>query len=171
MPQWIATLVDLGFSLTLIAVGVVFGVLALNMLITSMRMWLLAQASRKWPAAEGKVIDAQIRIAGVRSPSSRPVVRYSYAVEGAGHVGSRINFEGAQTYTREEAEQIIARYPAGSAVLVYYDPTRPLESTLERRHVGVAAGIFLGLLVLVTPSALCLIPGLTFFIETFTKNR
>src|SRR6185503_13348525 len=105
MPQWFATLVDFGFSLSLIAVGTLFAVLALNMLATSMRMWLLAQASRKWPSVEGKVIDAQIRTVGVRSPSSRPVVRYSYAVEGVRHVGSRINFESAQTYTRAEAEQ------------------------------------------------------------------
>jgi hypothetical protein len=169
MPESFAFIVDIGFSLGLIAVGGVFAFLALNMILTSVRMWLLAWASRAWPATEGQLTNAQLRPSGVRSVRFVPHVRYGYVVDGVYHVGNRINFESAQTYTREEAQQILDSYTAASAVTVYYDPRRPAQSTLEQRHVGVVAGLVMGLLVLAAPSALCLLPGLSFLFEALNK--
>jgi hypothetical protein len=169
MTEPFASIVDFGFSLALIVAGGIFAFLALNMIVTSIRMWVLAQASKSWPATEGSVITAQVRPSGVRRVRFVPYVRYGYSVEGRYHVGNRICFESAQTYERDEAEKITASYPEGSPVNVYYDPARPAQSTLEQRHVGVLTGLVLGALVLVTPAALCLIPGLSFLVETITR--
>ena len=109
------------------------------------------KASR-WPSVEGKVIAN-----GVESIQNRPRdphydfgdteilneprVEYEYHVDGKRFRSKRITI-GEKT-TGEELEQILARYPLGTKVTVYYDPAKPNNAVLERElPAGVmAAGV------------------------------
>lgn len=86
-------------------------------------MWARFSRSRRpeWSrSTHGTVISSTVQL-----PSRVPLVLYTYCVNGTTFRGSRVGVEVA------DAESTVARYPAGSAVVVYYDPRDPSESILE----------------------------------------
>jgi hypothetical protein len=69
-----------------------------------------------------------------------PVVQYRYRVDGRDFLGERITSDsvrvlGARSDERSRnrglVQRILARYPEGAAVRVYYDPDDPNRSVLE----------------------------------------
>ncbi len=112
-------------------------------------------AARRWPATTGKILSSGI--AARRKPSqprgdsvaNYPEVVYEYRVGGRRYRGERVSIgEAAGNFGVEET---LARYPAGAAVQVYYNPANPAEAVLERelppqfaRGITYASLIFLG---------------------------
>ena len=90
-------------------------------------------AARRWPAAPGIIIGAEVRVTpeSGEEPFYDAVVRYAYTVQGQ-------EYEGAQddlTYVsnaQDAALAIVARYPVGAAVPVYYDPQVPQRALIDR---------------------------------------
>lgn len=115
--------------------------------------WLMlrrARASRRWPSVEGRVLASGIAESG---PSGRLGsgghgrtatlrVSYAYEVDGSPFQSSRVSFHDAVTKSPAYARSIAERYPAGSPVRVYYDPSRPDQAVLDRT-AGCAAYLFL----------------------------
>ena len=62
----------------------------------------------------------------------RPVVEYTYQVDGRAYRGNQIQLmmqvSGSQGYAQKKA----GKYPAGSAVTVLYDPANPGNAALEK---------------------------------------
>ncbi len=91
-------------------------------------------ASIKWPTCEGAVTAASVYHWQDRTSDLYiPRVYYAYEVGGAQHTGKRLAW-GQNPFgsiKEEDAEEIIARYPVGSKVLVYYNPSKTSESVLE----------------------------------------
>jgi len=126
------------------------------------------QESQHWAATEGKVEEAFVHRServdedtGRVSVTFYPRVRYSYVVNGEEYIGTHIAFGGQQGYSRPaQAEAVLARYPEGGRVTVYYNPDNPREAVLERRMstpwVLLAVGFFFFALALcvVLPLAL-----------------
>jgi hypothetical protein len=122
--------------------GVLFfvaaGVLTTLFLVSSLRRSL---ASARWPTTTGKVLSSIAE--PYRSFSSgtcgttvevwSPVVGYTYRVAGQEYHGSRIAFGADVAASREFAQAITARYPAGSEVIVNFDPHNPSFALLEPR--------------------------------------
>lgn len=155
--------VDVGallLSLGLIGFGGLAGVLAGRLLLEQVKGWRQAQASRNWTPTAGRIVDAKLERMGVRRNLLRPHLEYEYHVAGRHYASTRRVFEGLQLYEDRAAQAILARYPAGQAVTVYYDPDQPSEATLERRQAGLASGLLIGLVLLFSPAAFCLITGL-----------
>jgi hypothetical protein len=92
------------------------------------------RVSTKWPTCEGTVTSASVYHWQHRTLELYiPRVHYAYDVGGEDHTGKRLAW-GQNPFgsTKEEdAEDIIARYPVGSKVLVYYNPRKTSESVLE----------------------------------------
>jgi hypothetical protein len=97
--------------------------------------------ARRWPATEGKVlvsnIQPQIKTPGApgynfhdTEVTNEPRVEYEYQVGGKTYRNQRITI-GEKT-SEYELEEILARYPVGAAVTVYYDPSNPQTAVLER---------------------------------------
>lgn len=97
--------------------------------------------ARRWPAIEGKVIvsDVQPRKNKPGDPgynfhdtevANEPRVEYEFQVAGKTYRGRRITI-GEKT-AAFELEGILARYPVGAPVTVYYDPANPETAVLER---------------------------------------
>jgi hypothetical protein len=75
----------------------------------------------------------------------RPEIEYSYEVNGRSFHGSRYRF-GDMSFVDGSADSIVATYPAGAEVAVFYDPNDPAESLLRPGLMGVdlfdAMGLF-----------------------------
>ena len=116
-----------------------------------------ASAMRDWPAIQGEVYSARVveeidhGIDASTPRVYRPEIRYSFILGGTEYAGSRRSVGETAASWRSHAERVVARYPAGKPVTVYYNPQNPRESILERQTakgwaiffivVGVAVGI------------------------------
>jgi hypothetical protein len=81
-----------------------------------------------WPQTSGTVISSTVQVsarAGHRD--EHPLVYYAYQVAGIVYQGNRIRRSGNGL----PATRTVDRYPAGAAVVVYYDPLNPGHSALE----------------------------------------
>ncbi len=147
-------------SLGLIGFGGLAGVLAGRLLLEQVQGWRQARASRNWTPTAGRILSAKLERAGARRNLLRPHVEYEYHVAERRCVGTRRVFGGRPLFEAQAAQAVLARYPAGQAVTVYYDPAQPAEATLERRQEGLAGGLLIALVLLFSPAAFCLITGL-----------
>jgi hypothetical protein len=106
----------------------------------AVKLWEIRQASR-WPSTTGKVVISTV-VSHKRQPgeagynfgdtemSNEPCVEYDYQVNGRSYRGKRITI-GEKT-AGFELEGILARYPVGATVTVYYNPDYPEFALLER---------------------------------------
>jgi len=93
------------------------------------------EAAQTWPGTMGTVLSSSVqsRRSG-NSTSTYPVVIYQYQVSGQTYQGQTIK-AGEQFFSVRimgDAQATVARYPIGAQVMVYYNPTNPKESALER---------------------------------------
>ena len=81
-------------------------------------------------------------------------VRYTYLVNGTQYSSGRVSLGDSSTNSSSGKEEIVRRYPMGSQVIVYYDPSRPEDALLEPgaafiTHIPFAFGllcVFAGLI-------------------------
>jgi uncharacterized protein DUF3592 len=113
------------------------------------------RASAAWPAATGRITLSRVarevftikdddKTRDVRRQVKyRPVVNFVFRVAGRDYYGTGAT--GGWTLLHddpERAEAVVASYPAGKEVAVYYDPAQPRTAVLER---GNPAGSFMPL--------------------------
>jgi hypothetical protein len=122
--------------------GVLFftaaGLLMTLFLVSSLRRSL---ASARWPTTTGKILSSIAEQHRALASGGRgrtvavwsPVVEYSYRAQGGDHHGCRVAFGGDVAGSRDLAEAIAARYPAGREVTVHFDPDNPSFAVLEPR--------------------------------------
>ncbi len=92
------------------------------------------RASCGWPSVRGRITKAFIEDAG--SDEYRSQIGYRFQVGGCDYAGDTIRFPGktrsGMSNGYEIAREEIMRYPSGLEIDVFYDPTRPTMSVLER---------------------------------------
>lgn len=111
-----------------------------------------ANASLNWSGTQGTVTESYVHKKESydsdqgSTTSYIPRVKYSYTVNQQSFEGDRIHF-GVGKSSRKAAEEVVNRYPAGSTLMVYYDPQKPQQAVLERRtgsgFLQVAIGILM----------------------------
>jgi hypothetical protein len=84
-------------------------------------------SSTQWPAVEGKMLYSHAR--GGRHPET--LLWYEYYVESRRYLASNYRNGGNVTPFRKVAEAAADRYPAGSTVRVFYNPSDPQDALLE----------------------------------------
>jgi hypothetical protein len=62
---------------------------------------------------------------------------------GTPYHASRVAF-GADSFGHRQAKAVVAKYPAGSAVTVYYNPEKPGEAVLEQSAKGTLVFMIVG---------------------------
>jgi Protein of unknown function (DUF3592) len=105
-----------------------------------------ANAARAWPRTTGQVLWSGVRETMVRTrvrtsvasyrmtTAYAPRVVYAYVVDGTGYQGERLRMgESIISSDTRAAERVVARYPVGSDVMVYYNPADPTDATLDPR--------------------------------------
>lgn len=98
-----------------------------------------AQASQHWPGASGVVLASETRATTVtrgkrQVAAYRAFILYSYAVNGKSFEGQRLHFAYEADEQKQLSDDIVRRFPAGSAVTVYHHPRQPRLSVLEPGH-------------------------------------
>lgn len=95
--------------------------------------------SMGWSTVPGKVIRTAIdetRIVRGGGPSARsvrvyvPKVTYIYQVNGHRYEGQQIKLGQEDYYPKDEAYEILDRYPVGSSLDIYYNDQDPAEAVL-----------------------------------------
>jgi hypothetical protein len=126
-----------GFVFLLIICGM-FAALIFVAVVTKLRETLKVA---RWPSVVGKVIASGVK-SRKKQPSdpgydfndteisNQPRVVYEYKVGNRKYLCERITIK--ERTGGEELEAILARYPVGASVTVYYDPKKPQSALLER---------------------------------------
>jgi Protein of unknown function (DUF3592) len=122
-------------------IGTPFAVLGIVAL--GIAVWLFTRdgAIKNWPTTDGVITSSKLetnspiqvkdRFNNWRSyESSMPKVRYTYTVDGKQLEGSRITREPRAD---DHGDAVVARYPVGKTVKVYYDAKDPASSVLEAK--------------------------------------
>jgi hypothetical protein len=86
-----------------------------------------------WPSTEGTVISGEVATvhSSKGSSKSKPVIRYSFAVNGVEYESDRYS----STMVRGSsfwAKEVVDKYSAGSTIKVYYNPENPVKSVIDR---------------------------------------
>ena len=105
-----------------------------------------ARSSASWPSVSGQITSSSVSHStdSEGADSYTPSVGYRYVVNDLQYSGSRIKF-GETSYNKEsEAAAVVARYPAGTTIPIYYDPAGPDTAVLEP---GVTSGSYLFLAI------------------------
>lgn len=91
-----------------------------------------ARVSESWPATDGEVVSSNVRVSTDEDGTSYfGDVTYSYVVNDARYTSDNVSFGQYGSSDRGHAEEIVAKYPAGSGVTVRYDPADPETAVLE----------------------------------------
>ena len=121
--------------------------------------------STKWPSVPGVMTESSVSKTSDSQGNQNEnlIVEYKYAVAGKALQGDRVSIGN----TGEAANDIVARYPKGKAVQVFYDPRHPAASVLEPGAEG--AEIWAGI------SIICLLLAIIFLLvaawRKFKKPR
>jgi hypothetical protein len=126
-----------GFAGLVIVVGCIATLLGI-------RMCKEARVTWTWPSTEGIVRGTEVLETsgfGTKGGSVfQPVITYEYSVGGVSHTGKRIKLVDISSSSRY-AHRVVARYPVGTGVTVYYDPDSPQDAVLQRGNDGNTLGV------------------------------
>lgn len=116
----------------LILVFGIFLLLSLGWFIFSIVRDVKAIQALSWQPVEGTVISGEVAaVSSSKGASkSKPVIRYTYTVDGADYESDRYS----STVARGPAiwaKEIVDGYPAGSDITLYYDPRNPSKSVID----------------------------------------
>lgn len=99
-----------------------------------------------WPKTEGRVTSSDAQVVsrekgrGVYAPN----VAYSFQVATKRYESSRLTLVPRNYPSLQQTESILARYPVGAKVTVYYDPKSPENCVLVTTTTGTEWAYALG---------------------------
>lgn len=91
-----------------------------------------ARASASWPQTEAEITHSEItQERRGKKTSWKPLVSFSYTVDGKPYTSSKIAFRGFGTPIYSHAEEMVIKYPVGSKHQAYYSPEDHSIAVLE----------------------------------------
>lgn len=124
---------------------------------------MMGLRSTTWPSTAGTVVSVDRVYSGSGDdgePTYNEKVEYSYAVDGREYLGNLVAAL-APVKSSEQVQTVLARYPIGLKVEVYFDPEDPSLSLLVPGLSGFAkAGlvVYVACIILLTASLFITIP-------------
>ncbi len=116
-----------------------------------------AAGARNWARTTGRIVSSAVSrpaLVGKGDETHATVeVRYQYRVGEKDYEGGRIRFGGRSGASAVIADRIVAKYPAGAVVDVYYNPVSPSRAVLERSDRSNVTALIAFLVVFVVISA------------------
>jgi len=148
------------FLLTTIIVGSVFGLLNVIFLGIIFFTQRKVAAINSWSSTMGTVLMSTIewRRSSEGGSTAYPVVQYSYQVNGQPYQGMKV--APGPEVGGTGANKVVARYPAGAQVMVFYDPKNPADAVLEKK---AAALWFFWLMLGIFDCVLCGVLPIVYF--------
>jgi hypothetical protein len=93
-----------------------------------------AQRSSNWSSTSGKVIrfvDINCSLMPQEWPDDR-IVEYRYVVDGQEYNGNRISFSRRSKWPYQEVKALVSPWQSSPETTVYFDPTNPRLSVLQK---------------------------------------
>ncbi len=91
-----------------------------------------AQRSESWPSTAGQITYSNVRESRDDDGTTYYAdVEFSYVVDDQRYTADTVSFGQYGSSNRRHAADIVAKYPQGMAVTVYYDPAAPETAVLE----------------------------------------
>jgi len=126
------------------------------------------QNTLSWHKTEGEVVgkagvseDPKTPYDGIGRPKPRyrPSVKYVYKVAGVTHRGERISIDKPPGFTTPNAalEAAARSYPAGSKIVVFYDPANPASAVLVVKSPDWTLPLFGGIVTTTVSALICMI--------------
>jgi hypothetical protein len=146
--------------------GFNFVIIGMLMFVFGIGLFLPARKARRedriretWPTVQGTVTSCRIVPQPPLADKRTEILQYDMDVKYQFRSGGQLHFGSAVSYprylrTKEEADRIAARYPAGTDVTVHHNPEDVRECYLEiqktaknyRASIGLMAlGVLVGL--------------------------
>jgi hypothetical protein len=144
---------------------IILSIIGAVLLIKFVRDIVMGQKSSSWPNVSGTVIQSIMETKqdtdaeGFSSTTYGAKIHYKYLVGGKEYESWRRTFSEVSTSSMRRTQEILARYPQGASVAVYYDPEDPSSAVLES-GVGTSSYIFLGFAILLLLAGLAGLLGL-----------
>jgi hypothetical protein len=99
------------------------------------------RVSARWPVASGRILEVRGEVKLVENNNDRrhrddaffgATVKYAYQVNGRDYFSTRL-YAGRPVFggSPKIAQDIIAKYPPGASISVFYNPANPAEAMLE----------------------------------------
>lgn len=120
----------------LLTVGIIgFVLLILNAVFLGILFFMRRKmaAVSQWPSAMGTVNTSYLerRSSGDSGSTNYPVVQYSYQVGGRMYQSTKL--APGPEVGGSGAGKVVARYPSGAQVMVFYNPQNPSDAVLEKK--------------------------------------
>ena len=122
------------------------------------------RASQSWAVAMGTIVESSVQESFNRgsddlpdSWSYTPVIRYQFQAQGQTIVGDRSGFDRKSYSKKPDAQAVVARYPRGAQVNVFFDPEKPADSVLQRTSGSAWVFVVVGLVALLLAAAAAMV--------------
>jgi|SRR5208283_1250256 len=103
------------------------------LLVAALRNFYRGSATSNWTQTTGRIIRSYVFVeSGDDGQGYTPKVEYEYTYQGSAYRGKRLRFGQIGSWSRKQAEEILARFQEGSTVPVFVDPAKPKNAVLIR---------------------------------------
>ena len=122
------------------------------------------RASQSWAIAMGTMVESSVQESFNRgsddlpdSWSYTPLVRYQFQAQGQAIIGDRLGFDRKSYSKKPDAQAVVARYPLGAQVNVFFDPAKPADSVLQRASGSAWVFVAVGLAAVLLSAAAAMV--------------
>ena len=122
------------------------------------------RASQSWAIAMGTMVESSVQESFNRgsddlpdSWSYTPLIRYQFQAQGQTIIGDRLGFDGKSYSKKPDAQAVVARYPLGAQVNVFFDPAKPADSVLQRASGSAWVFVAVGLAAVLLAAAAAMV--------------
>jgi preprotein translocase subunit SecG len=122
-----------------------FFLIGLGLAFAGFRTYQKSNQASNWMTTTGRITTSAVTNRMSSDHKQYAHIEYEYSVLGANYVSNKINFAqliGFDNTAMGNAEETVKKFPAGSAVTVYYDPQDPHRAVIEKG--GDAGMLILG---------------------------
>ena len=102
------------------------------LILVALRNFYSGSASKNWAQTYGRISRSFVLVHSDDEQGYTPQLEYEYSYQGAAYRGKRIRFGQVGSWSRKQAEGILAPFPEGSTVPVFVDPRNSEEAVLIR---------------------------------------
>ena len=118
-------------------------------------LWRKNQNADHWTSVPGVISESFISDSAMKfTRGLRFNLRYDYSVDNKTYTGTQLTFSDSMDYpknnrSRQTLEKLVAEYPAGKTVEVYFNPDDPGKSFLTKGYGTVPyVCVFVGIIII-----------------------
>jgi len=140
------------FGLFALIPALIFGLIGIQMLRVALMQMVAGHNMSRLRPIPGRIDSSHVEVKEVHSEHGtseeyKPVITYTYVVDGKEYHGERINLN-LPMYTQAGAKALVALYPANSNTTIFYSPELPDWSLLQTKIKGRGLEVLIGLVTL-----------------------